>query len=100
MMWQIIIKPSAQLDIDDAFIWYETALDNLGFEFLLSLDASIQSISRNPLVAGYAYLQVRSINLSRFPYSLYYITEADRVVVLAVLHHSRNPDKLRKRVQP
>lgn len=91
MSREVIVKPSAQHDIDEAFIWYEKTLDNLGFEFLLSLEATIESIRRNPQHAGFAYKQVRNVTLMRFPFSVYYIVEAESIIILAVFHHSRNP---------
>lgn len=97
MSWNVVLKPSAQVDIDDAFIWYEKALDNLGFEFLLSLEATVETIKRNPESAGFAYKQVRSIALMRFPFSVYYIVEEGVIVILAVFHHSRNPEDRVKR---
>lgn len=36
--------------------------------------------------------------LRRFPYSVIYVLEGETVLVLAVLHGSRNPDDLRKRL--
>ena len=71
MSRNVIVKPSAQHDIDEAFIWYEKALDNLGFEFLLSLEATIESIKRNPEHAGFIHKQIRSAALMRFPFSVY-----------------------------
>lgn len=98
MNLKVIIKPSAQLDIDEAFLWYEKTLDNLGFEFLLSLDATIQAISRNPQLASYILENVRGVNITRFPFSMYYVVESEKIIVLAVFHHSRNPEEWMKRI--
>ena len=99
MSREIIVKPPAQHDIDEAFIWYEKALDNLGFEFLLSLEAVIEAIKRNPEHAGFAYKHIRSIALMRFPFSVYYIVETEVIIVLAVFHHSRNPVEWEQRTE-
>lgn len=99
MSRNIIVKLSAQHDIDEAFIWYEKALDNLGFEFLLSLEAAIESIKRNPEHAGFIHKQIRSVALMRFPFSVYYIVEPNAVILLAVFHHSRNPKEWRHRTK-
>lgn len=98
MSYTIIIKSSAANDIDEAFIWYENTLENLGFEFLLSFDATIESIKRNPQFAGLIYKNVRSATLMRFPYSICYTIDNERVIILAVFHHSRSPKHLKKRV--
>ena len=96
---EVVVKPSAQHDIDEAFIWYEKALENLGFEFLLSLEAAIEAIKRNPEHAGFAYKHIRSIALMRFPFSVYYIVEAGVIIVLAVFHLSRNPTEWMQRAR-
>ena len=98
MSLEVIINPAAQVDIDEAFVWYEKTLDNLGFEFLLSLDATIESIRRNPEYAGFSYSNVRSAILMRFPFAVYYIVEENKIFVLAVLHHSRNPQQWKRRI--
>jgi toxin ParE1/3/4 len=90
--WEVIIKPGAAIDIDEAFVWYEKTLDNLGFEFLLSIDATVESIKRNPEFASYVLENVRSAAISRFPFSVYYIIEKTKIFIVAVLHHSRNPE--------
>jgi plasmid stabilization system protein ParE len=35
---------------------------------------------------------VRRMIVSRFPYAVFYRVEADRIVVLAVLHTARDPE--------
>ena len=97
MSWEVIIKPLAEKDIDEAFLWYERAHDNLGFEFLLSLEAVFESLIRNPFFAGYLYKEIRSASLSRFPFEVIYTVEGNRIVVIGVLHHSRSPSEWIKR---
>lgn len=91
---QLWIKPSAQADIEDAYMWYEANRENLGSEFLLSLDAAFQAIQSNPEFAGFTFDIIRSAALSRFPFSVYYLVESHQIVVIGVLHHSRNPNEL------
>jgi len=97
MSHNVIVRPSAQYDIDEAFIWYEKNLDNLGFEFLLSLEAAIEFIKRNPKYAGFIYKNIRSVALMRFPFSVYYLIEEEVIIILAIFHHSRNPKEWRQR---
>jgi toxin ParE1/3/4 len=47
-MYRLIIKPSAEMDAMDAANWYNHKVDGLGNEFLLALEAKINSIRRNP----------------------------------------------------
>lgn len=48
-MHRLIIKPLAEIDATEAAKWYEDAKEGLGYEFLLVLEAKINTIQRNPL---------------------------------------------------
>lgn len=38
MSYNLIIRPEAELDIQDAFEWYETQVPGLGSEFVRAVD--------------------------------------------------------------
>jgi plasmid stabilization system protein ParE len=86
-----IISP-AEKDITETVFWYEKKLNGLGHRFLTSLDATFQSIQRNPKIYPKVYNEFRRALLPRFPYGIYYIIENNSIIVFAVLHERRNPD--------
>ena len=43
------------------------------------------------------YREARKALIKRSPYSVYYRSRADRVVILAILHNKRNPDTWKSR---
>src|ERR1017187_1836316 len=45
---ELVIAPEAELDIAEAYIWYEGRRAGLGEEFLSSVDACMESIRRQP----------------------------------------------------
>jgi plasmid stabilization system protein ParE len=49
MNYRLIIRPEAELDLEDAFAWYESQDPGLGSEFVRAIDACISTIGRNPL---------------------------------------------------
>jgi len=55
MIPELIISPEAEVDIAEAFDWYDTQVHGLGSEFLLVLDALFNSILRNHLVYPIVY---------------------------------------------
>jgi toxin ParE1/3/4 len=87
----LVIRPEAELDVRDACAWYEKQAQGLGAGFLLSLDAALRSIQRRPLQYPIIYRAVRRCLLRRFPYSIFYLVEEVRIVVVAVFHAKRNP---------
>jgi hypothetical protein len=45
---QVVIRPAAAADIEDAFAWYEQQRSRLGYEFLKVLDDALIAIQRAP----------------------------------------------------
>ncbi len=46
---QIIVRPAAAADIDEAFLWYEGQRAGLGHAFLSAAQAVIGAIAEHPL---------------------------------------------------
>ena len=88
---ELTIRPEAESDIADAFDWYESRVPGLGSEFLLVLDALFNSILRNHQIYQEVYRNVRRALTRRFPYSVFFIVEENRIVVLSVFHVKRSP---------
>ena len=50
MTYELIVRSVAEKDITDIVTWYEEQLQNLGNRFFTSLDATFNSIQRNPKI--------------------------------------------------
>lgn len=94
---EIIVQPEAEAEITEAFRWYEDKNEGLGSEFMRALDASLSSIQRNPTAYAAVHKQMRRAVLRRFPYSVIYLFDTGRIVVLACFHASRDPQQWRER---
>lgn len=95
--FRLVSDPQADIDIEAAFRWYENEQTGLGLEFLDELRAAYDRIVDGP----FKYLQLRSYMrralLKRFPYAVYFVVEDEIIVVLAVLHTSRDPAEWQRR---
>jgi plasmid stabilization system protein ParE len=98
MNYKLIVRPEAELDLEDAFEWYESQSASLGSEFVRAIDACISSIGRNPLAYQIIHQQTRRVLVRRFPYSLLYIVEDDKIAIIACLHSKRNPNDWQDRL--
>ncbi|MBA2606165.1 MAG: type II toxin-antitoxin system RelE/ParE family toxin [Acidobacteria bacterium] len=87
---EIFVRREAQLEVQKAFQYYQDKSEGLGFEFMRSLDAALQSVKRNPLAYQKIYKEARRILLRKFPYALFYIAEENRIVVIACFHQKRS----------
>ena len=94
--YRLIAGPGVDLDIEAAFNWYEKEQTGLGREFVDELRATYDRIADGPFVYQEIRSGIRRDLLRHFPYAVYFAVEDD-VVVLAVLHASRNPSEWQRR---
>jgi plasmid stabilization system protein ParE len=59
--------------------------------FLAALRERLEAVHDNPESSPIVYRDIRRAVVSRFPYLVFYLASPERVMVLAVLHHARNP---------
>lgn len=89
---------AAAVDIRVAFEWYEEQRVGLGLEFLLAVRAAIDSIEAFPDACAIVHRDTRRFLVERFPYVLFYRTEASAILVVACLHAARAPDARARRL--
>jgi plasmid stabilization system protein ParE len=96
---ELILAPEADLDIAEAYAWYENRRAGLGEEFLSSVEACIEGIRRHPEICARVYETYRRALVRRFPYAVFYEYEPNTALtVYAIFHTSRDPDKWRERL--
>ncbi|MEK6782115.1 MAG: type II toxin-antitoxin system RelE/ParE family toxin [Bacteroidota bacterium] len=96
MKYQLYVKAEAIQDMAEAFGWYENKRTGLGLEFLDAVEECYNQITQNP--EHYQYHGDQRIKtMHRFPYKIVYEVEQETIVVYAVYHDKRNPEKLTKR---
>ena len=91
MSIRVVFRAAANHDIDDAFAWYERQQVGLGDRFVKALGMVVERIRMNPEAYTCVRGVIRRAILPRFPYLLFYVAEAERIVVIACLHASRDP---------
>lgn len=91
MTRQFVLRPRAERDIQSAYEWYESQRAGLGNEFLAALRERLEAVRGHPESSPVIYRGIRRAVVSRFPYLIFYVARPERVAVLAVLHHARNP---------
>lgn len=97
MKYELIIRPAAEAELAEAFDWYEEQLRGLGSEFLISVDATVHAIARNPRQFPKIHRDVRRALLHRFPYGVFFLVEGTRIMVIAFFHAKRNPKRWQER---
>ena len=98
MSLPVVYLPDAQRDVDAAYSAFEQRRVGLGDRFLEAVRDQADTISANPALYGVLHEDVRAALLRRFPYVIYYRAEADKVVILAVVHGRRSSRAWQDRV--
>ena len=88
---RFIVRPLAEIDVAEAFDWYEQRSPGLGMEFLRAVDVTFAIIARTPQLFPQLQKNVRRARLRRFPYGVFFVARPDLISVLAVMHAHRDP---------
>lgn len=98
MSFQVVVEPSAKLDLKAAFEWYEDQQIGLGIEFLNSSENELKTLEENPEIYQVIFEGIRRSPIKRFPFGLFYVIRATKVHVIAIYHARRDPDGWKKRI--
>ena len=70
---------------------YEAQRSGLGVEFISEVERCIALAAEQPQLFTIVHKNTRRVAVRRFPYSIYFRAEPNRVIVFAVFHGNRDP---------
>jgi plasmid stabilization system protein ParE len=94
---EVVFRRVARSEFDEAEAWYEGEQAGLGLEFKSAVDDLLALVAQQPMLFRRVRGPVRRAVLKRFPYTIHFLDEPLRIVVLAVFHAARDPGELRQR---
>jgi toxin ParE1/3/4 len=97
MNFRYIISPFAELDLDTIHDWYSLHNETAFKKFDHAFEVELKSILSNPHQFQIIHKTIRRAILKKFPYSIFYRIIDDKVIILSVIHHKRNPKVWKKR---
>jgi plasmid stabilization system protein ParE len=89
--------PLAKRELFESQDFYEDRAAGLGAAFLESIETVVAGIRRHPHSGSSVDASLRQSRVLRFPYSLIYRVEEQRIFILAVAHDKRKPRYWAKR---
>lgn len=92
------ITLEAEIDIAEAYSWYQHQRAGLGEEFLSSVDACLERIRRWPEMYAVIHETFHRALIRRFPYAVFYEHSGGIVTIYAVFHTARDPNKWKARL--
>ena len=87
----IRFTPRALDELRDAVAWYATGAPAVVPAFLLAIDAVLAQAARYPESFPMVRPDIRRALVRRFPYGVFYSSEPDALVVVAIVHARRDP---------
>lgn len=94
---QLVVSAEAAADINEAVTWLGDISPNLPVRFQAELERVYASILDYPQIYPVVYKTFRRALLRRFPYSIFYILDASVVLIVAVIHQSRDEETWKRR---
>ncbi|MGD9589329.1 MAG: type II toxin-antitoxin system RelE/ParE family toxin [Pyrinomonadaceae bacterium] len=86
-------------DLEEATAFYFREDPALEFRFSACIDKAIEQVKRHPRSWPKVADEVRRYIVNIFPYSLLYSIEQDHILIVAVAHHSREPNYWKDRTE-
>ncbi|QBO59656.1 type II toxin-antitoxin system RelE/ParE family toxin [Chryseobacterium salivictor] len=93
MIYELEIVEEADLEIIDAYLYYESKKFGLGEKFLKELDQYFERICESPKHFEGKYKSYREAYIRKFPYLIIFEIEEQKVVVYSVFNTPQNPEK-------
>ena len=91
MSRSVVFRPEARTELALAWAWYEEKRVGLGDELVVCVEAAIAGASRDPDLHRRIRGEVRRALVRRFPYGVFFVTDDDELLVLAIAHDRRSP---------
>lgn len=93
----LVVRRAARCDVGDAAEWYEKQKPGLGSVFAEAVESLLHEIAETPLRFPVADGDVRVALVQPYRYAVYFRVRLETVVVIAVVHTSRDSSILRSR---
>ncbi|MBX3243363.1 MAG: type II toxin-antitoxin system RelE/ParE family toxin [Acidobacteria bacterium] len=89
--------PEALEEFEQAAVYYEQQEPGLGDHFIQVIETAIESIINAPEMWPILETPIRRRLTRTFPYAVLYAIDADHLLIIAIMHCSRQPDYWRSR---
>ncbi len=90
--------PAASEEIVETAAYYDGEVPGLGNGFIVEVERIVGILRDQPKIGQRIEKEFRRILLARFPYSLIYRIEPERILVVTVAHQHRRPGYWQERI--
>lgn len=93
MTYKVQLDERAKFELEEAVEWYSNKSTPLAKRFLDNTLDCLVSLQTSPKRFAFRYDFIRIAIIKRFPFAIHYLVldDLEMVLVLAILHTSKNP---------
>lgn len=84
--------PKARAELERSALFYDGKFPGLGLEFAAEVQIAVAFAYSHPEAGAPVAASFRRVIVRRFPYSVVYRTQSERLYIIAVAHQRRNPN--------
>jgi hypothetical protein len=88
-MKPLVFLPSADGELNEAAVFYESSRRGLGSEFQEAIQEAIDRIRENPETGFLSQGRTRTLTAKRFPFGVVFKEYSDHILIVAIAHSSR-----------
>ena len=97
MTRRVLFRSQARVELREARAWYDERQPGLGVRFAAAVELAVERIAETPLAYPKVRGELRRAVLRRFPYAIYFRVLPEFVIILAVIHGRRAPQRWQSR---
>jgi hypothetical protein len=95
---KIIFLHPAKTELKAAISYYNEQSEGLGYEFAAEINRTLERVVQYPDAWPILSKRTRRCRTNKFPYGLIYQVRAESLLIVAVMHLSRNPETWKSRL--
>ena len=89
----------AEDELRDTIDYYNNQSEGLGFEFAAEVKRTLERILQYPIAWHPLSKRARRCRTNRFPYGIVYQKREKMILIIAVMHHHKNPQSWKSRLK-
>jgi len=96
---EIVFLPVAGVELADAISYYNSQSEGLGYEFAAEVKRTLERIVQYPDAWLKLSKRTHRCRTNRFPYGIIYQIRKEILLIVAVMHLSREPETWKSRLK-
>lgn len=95
---KIVFLPPAKAELAEAVSYYNTQSEGLGYDLAAEVKKTLERVVQYPDAWPMLSKRTRRCRTNRFPYGVIYQLRPNTLLIVAIMHLSRNPETWKSRL--